>query len=186
MTNQKPLQKKDDIFSEIFRNDFVRLCHYANNFIFDMEICKDIVQDVYVRIWETDLNIYDEITLQKILFKSVKNKCLDFLKRQKVRNEYRYEILQRLVEYPSDDFKHYEVKELSLKIESVLKQLPEQTYRIFDKSRVGGKTYSDIADAMGISVKTVEFHISKALSALRTGLKDYLPAVLYLLFFNRH
>ena len=63
------------------------------------------------------------------------------------------------------------------KIETELNNLPEQTYNIFNMSRSAGKSYADIADALDISVKTVEFHISKALRILRIGLKDYLPVL---------
>ncbi len=168
---------KDEVFSDIFQKDFVRLCYYANNFITDIDVCKDIVQDVFIKLWELGFEETTESDLYKILYRSVRNKSLDYLKNLKVRNNYRTEILQKIVDCHDYNFSDYEVHELSKKIETELNNLPEQTYNIFNMSRSAGKSYADIADALDISVKSVEFHISKALRILRIGLKDYLPVL---------
>jgi RNA polymerase sigma-70 factor (ECF subfamily) len=174
---------KNKIFSEVFENDFVRLCYYANNFLSDIDVCKDIVQDVFISIWEAkDINISGS-DLSKLLFRSVRNRCLDHLKGQKVRNNYKYSILQKIADYSDSDYTSYEIKELSDKITVELNNLPKQTYDIFQMSRVGGKTYSDIAETLGVSIKTVEFHMSKALAALRKGLKEYLPLLVSFMLF---
>lgn len=176
--------KKDHLFSEIFRDEFVRLCYYANTFIKEIDTSKDIVQDVFISMWEIDISGKDRDELLKILFKSVRNRSLDYLKKQKVRNRYRTELLQNLIKYSNIDYTNYEVKELSVKIEKELKKLPKQTFNIFEMSRVEGKTYSEIAAKLGVSVKTIEFHVSKALAALREGLKEYLvvivPAIIFI------
>ena len=164
-----------EIFSDIFKKDFVRLCYYANNFISDIDVCKDIVQDVFIKLWEFGIDDKSEDELYRILYRSVKNKSFDYLKNLKVRHNYRVDILKRFVECQDYSFSDYEIRELSVRIEKELNKLPEQTHNIFELSRTAGKSYSDIAELLDISVKSVEFHISKALRALRIGLKDYLP-----------
>lgn len=168
---------KNKVFSDIFQRDFVKLCYYANNFITDLDVCKDIVQDVFIKLWELGFEEASESDLHKILYRSVRNKSLDYLKNQKVRNNYRIDILQGVVDYQSYNFSDYDIHELSKKIDSELKSLPEQTFKIFDMSRSAGKSYSEIAEILGVSVKSVEFHISKALRSLRIGLKEYLPFI---------
>lgn len=176
--------KKDIVFSELFRAEFVRLCYYANTFVQEIDVSRDIVQDVFVSFWDVNIDGKDKGDLLRLLFKSVRNRSLDYLKRQKVKHKYKSEILQNLIIYSDVDYGDYEVKELSVKIEEEINKLPKQTSNIFKMSRVEGMTYSEIALKLGVSVKTIEFHISKALAALRIGLKEYLtvmvPAMLFI------
>lgn len=113
----------------------------------------------------------------------VKHKCLDHLRRMRTREDF--------VEY----LQEYETRRLNLRIatleacnperifsdelqslvDKALASLPEQTRDVFIRSRYNNQSHKEIAEALGISTKTVEFHITKALKVLRVALKDYLP-----------
>ncbi|MCL3781835.1 RNA polymerase sigma-70 factor [Prolixibacteraceae bacterium JC049] len=174
---------KETAFSEIFDTNYVKLCHYAHTFVEDFDQCKDIVQELFAKLWRLDIEKMSSDELSKYLYRSVKNGCLDSLRKQKVRGSYRQQILEKLIQEEEVSISEVEIKELAKAIELALSQLPEQTARIFKMSRFEDKTYAQIASEMDLTVKGVEFHMSKALNILRENLKDYLPLITTISFF---
>lgn len=173
--------KKEELFSDLFDKYYVRLCHYANTFITDFDVCKDIAQELFVKLWEIEIENFSKEELDGYMYRGIKNGCIDFLRKAKVRQNSRAVILQKLLDNNIDVFvPEIELKELSIKIDQALKQLPERTLLMFNMSRQKNKSYSEIAEDMNISVKGVEFHMSKALNILRGELKEYLPVIIFL------
>ncbi len=116
------------------------------------------------------------------LYKVVRNKCLDVLKTEKKKGA-RYLTLELLTVEAPPNLSDLEIEEIQQKINLAFKKMPELTLKIFMMSRHNEKTYAEIANELDISVKTVEYHISKALTIMRVHLKDYLyllPLYLYL------
>jgi len=177
------IMTKEEVYKDVFDRYYVRLCYYAQTFVADFDVCKDIVQDVFVKLWEAEIGQFSNKEVDKFLYRSVKNRCFDYLRKQKVRQNSRLFILERLLDDEEVFIPQLELDELTEKIEKVLSKLPEQTLMIFKMSRNEDKSYAEIAEEMDMSVKGVEYHMSKALAMLRFQLKDYLPLMAYLSMF---
>jgi RNA polymerase sigma-70 factor (ECF subfamily) len=176
-TNNAAVDNKEKQFSDLFDQYHLQLSHYANTFIPNFDQCKDIVQEVFTKLWEIKLPHFSPVELDKFLYRSVKNGCVDLLRKQKVRQNHRIQILENLLKQEEQFFPEIELKELAEKINEAIRKLPDQTAQIFKMSRNEAKPYEAIADQLKISEKTVEYHISKALHFLRLELKDYLIVI---------
>ena len=169
------LRKGDeDAFNCIFYAYYKGLVLYAKEFTEDMDTAEEIVQGFFVKFWTEREQIHITSSVKAYLVKSVRNKCLDFLKHRKIMDKHNKEIQKELpnkVEEGEEVIMTYELKE---KIENSINALPENCREIFKKSRYEGKKYREIAGELGISIKTVEAQIGKALKKLREDLKDFL------------
>ncbi len=180
--------KSDDVlaFELLFRRYYVRLCGFANKFIANTSESEEIVQEVFLNIWKKKdkLSLDDEI--KPYLFKSVQNLCYNFIGHKKVVDNY-YSVIEVVYKNYSDDFNTYEsvlYKEFQIKAESAIESLPNQCKVIFQMSRQDGFKYAEIAEKLGISVKTVETQMGRALSKLKSELRDYLVILIISLFLN--
>lgn len=169
-------------FENVFKTHFQNLHAYANTIVRDDDDAEEIVQNVFYKLWEKRAQIKIDQSLSAYLYRSVYYESLNFLKHAKVKENYRADAVSsaRQVTNPTDNLI---LKELRAKIESAVNELPEQCRTVFQMSRYEGLRYKEISDKLGISVKTVENHLGKALKVLRTKLLDYLP-IMILLFVN--
>lgn len=161
-------------YKALFFEFFTPLCHFASRYVDSEEDCEDLVQDVFFHIWEQRRNLFIRVSVRNFLMTSVKNACIDFLRR--TRTMQNYVDNEMIKEEPVDMDPHllFTISELEKKINDTLALLPENVRKTFELNRYEGKTYPEIADVCQISVKTVEAHISRALKLLREELKDYL------------
>lgn len=180
--------KSDDelAFELLFRKYYLRLCGFANKFIANAAESEEIVQDVFLNIWNKrdQLNLKSEI--KPYLFKSVQNLCYNFLEHRKVADNY-YAVIELVYKNQAEEFNTYEsvlYNEFQTKSEAAIESLPDQCKKIFRMSREEGLKYIEIAEKLGISVKTVETQMSRALSKLKVELKDYLAVLIVSLFLN--
>ena len=162
-------------FELLFKKHYTTLCSFSNKYLFNPEEAQDVVQDVFLKLWEERDEIDVEGSLKAYLFKVTANSSINKLRRRKVKTKYD-EILKLVyIENsglsPHDSFLEQELTEY---IGIALNKIPPQCRRVFDLSRIEGLKYSEIAEYLKISVKTVESHMSKALAILRTELKEYL------------
>lgn len=165
----------EQAFELFFRKYYVRLCAFANKFLNDPEEAKEIVQDVFSKIWEGRDEIDPEDSLKSYVFKIAQNLSINKLRRKKV--ETAYTEIYKLVYIEHLEFSAHEsllAKELEENIAQAINKLPAECSKIFELSRVEGLKYREIADTLHISVKTVEAQMSKALKSLRLELSDYL------------
>lgn len=161
----------EDAFNFIFRDYYAGLVLFAMDFIPDQDKAEEIVQGVFVKLWEDREKIIIHTSLKAYLLRSVQNKCLDNIKHRQIRKKYEGVLLRESITGKSEnDFLSYELKE---KIEEAVNNLPEKARKIFRMSRFGNKKYREIAEALNISIKTVEANIGKALAILRKELKDW-------------
>jgi RNA polymerase sigma-70 factor (ECF subfamily) len=171
-----------------YRNRFIR---FAYSYTKDLAVAEDITSDAFVQFWENRASVPSDENLPAYILTAVKNKCLNHLRHLKIadtaienikaHNDWALQMRISTLEAcePSELFGK-EVQEI---IRRTLNAMPEQTRRIFTMSRYQNKTYIEIAGQTGLTVKGVEFHISKALKMLKISLKDYLP-VFFVLFFE--
>jgi RNA polymerase sigma-70 factor (ECF subfamily) len=180
-------KSEDELAFEIlFRKFYVRLCGFANKFIANSAESEEIVQEVFLNIWKKRDHLKLDNEIRPYLFKSVQNLCYNFLDHKKVVDNY-YSVIEIVYKNQSGDFNTYEsilYTEFQSKINEAIGSLPEQCRLIFQMSREDGFMYVEIANKLGISVKTVETQISRALSKLKAELKDYLVVLIISLFLN--
>ena len=89
--------KKKKLYDELFNLYYVRLSYYAHTFIDDFDVCRDIVQDLFMKLWELKLENFTEVELQKYIYKSIKNRCFDYQRKSKVRQDSRQFILEQIL-----------------------------------------------------------------------------------------
>ena len=169
-------------FDEIFRRYSKPLFYYAVKFV-DDEAAKDVVQDIFLKLW-SDRSIIVRQSLNSLIFTMVRNSCLQQLEKQKVRNNYIETtklILQKeeLLFYTKEKSSLIE-QELEDKLNEVLNSLPVRCKQVFLMSRFENKRNREIGEELNISVKAVEKQITKALAIIRVEMKDYLPLLLFL------
>lgn len=173
------LKDDEEAFRSLFLEFFSSLCVFAHRHIDDWDTCEDIVQDTFFKIWKNRKSIEINSSCRNFLITSVRNSCIDYLRKQDLIREWQEKEIQEKAKYPLDDlYSRIELEQMLLK---ALAKLPENIRNVFELNRFEGKSYKEIAELQGVSVKTVESHISKALRILRTELRDYLPFLL--LFF---
>ena len=182
----KAKSAEEQAFEVLFREYYPRLCGFANKFIANSAESEEIVQEVFLNIWKKrdQLNLSAEI--KPYLFKSVQNLCFNFLEHRKVVDNY-YSVIEVVYKNHAEDFNTYEsvlYAEFQTKADAAIEALPDQCRKIFQLSRQDGLKYHEIAEKLGISVKTVETQMSRALSKLKIELKDYLAVLLISLFLN--
>jgi len=175
------LKQQDKIvFDFIFNYYYAGLCVFAKQFICSTEAAEDIVQDFFVSLWikASDITIND--SLRSYLFSSVKHRCLDSIRHNKVRERYEEKIIVESTEASDDSFNLFVESELRDAINESLEKLPPRCREIFSLSRYYGKSNQQIAEKLGLSKRTVELQISNALKILRVELKPFLPLLLLL------
>lgn len=168
-----------DEFDRMFRFFYSPLCEYASQFIPDHE-SEELVQTFMVYLWENRSNIEVSSSLKSYLFLSVKNRCLNAIRNKRTKERIHSFIYERMKE-KLDDPDYYLANELAVNIDKAIAELPETYRETFELSRFGSMSNARIAGQLGVSVKTVEYRITRSLKLLRVKLKDYLPLLLFLL-----
>ena len=163
-------------FEIFFKENFSSLCVYCQyKFGFDVDQSKEVVHTAFIKLWETRDTISSDLTVKAYIYKIITNIGLDILRHEKVKQKHEKYVLQSSsFSYNKNDFDKAEFKQLRLDIDKAVSELPEQMRKIFELSRYEGLKYSAIASRLGISVKTVETQMSRALVKLRQKLTDYL------------
>lgn len=165
-------------FKSLFVNFYEPLCHFVHGFTRRMDISEELVQDVFANIWEKRTN-WKPDNISAWLYRAARNRALDFLKHEKVVEKYRSDIegMYEEVETPDISLDNLSIEEAARK---AIEELPERCRTTFVLHRQGGLTYAEIAETMGVSVKTVESQMSRALTFLRSRLQHFLSLWLLL------
>lgn len=179
----------DNNFDELFRTYYKSLRTYACRYIGDIYIAEDIVQDVFFQIWERRETLGQIHSVRAYLFTAVFNQTANYLKHKKIEKNFKAnytlakeELEEYYMERIKDNSQSLLTQELDSQIRNCIELMPEQCRKVFLMSREKGLKNSEIADLMGISQKTVEKHITKALVLLRESLEKYL--LVFLMFFQ--
>jgi RNA polymerase sigma-19 factor, ECF subfamily len=173
----------EQAFEDVFKTNFKRLHAYAFTIIKDDIMAEEIVQNVFCRLWEKKSKVEIETSLAAYLYRSVYHESLNYLKHLKVRAAYNSYVHARLKNDTDSAEKKILLGDLQNKLTDALAELPEQCRTIFQMSRFEELKYQEIADRLGLSIKTIENQMGKALRLLRLKLADFLPAAI-LTFLN--
>jgi len=171
-------QRDEAAFEQMFKTHFKRLHAYAFTILRDEIQAEEMVQQVFFKLWERNENLSLTGSVSSYLYRAVHNESLNYIKHQKVRSNHQLNVaysMKNEVEHPA---KKIMAGELEKKIHLALNELPEQCRTIFQMSRFDELKYREIADKLGISVKTVESQMSKALRLMRVKLVDFLIFIL--------
>lgn len=164
-------------FEVMFKTHYSALCSYAHGFLKDPDAAEEVVQEMMFRIWTGRESLVIETSLRSYLFRAVRNGCMNVLKHLNIREEYKSFRESEMGETQRSNEDEMIVSELEQKIREAIDHLPVERRKVFILSRYDGLTYGQIAEKLGLSVKTVENQMGKALKSLREELSDYLPWV---------
>jgi RNA polymerase sigma-70 factor, ECF subfamily len=165
----------EQIFEKVFTDWFGGLHAYAFSILKDETMAEEAVQSVFCRIWEKRDELQIHTSIKAYLYGSVYRECLNWLRQDKNKRAYKSHVMfsagHSVMENASAKA---EMGELEKKLNQTLDELPEQRRAIFQLSRFGELKYREIAEQLGISVKTVESQMTKALKELRKKLIGFI------------
>jgi RNA polymerase sigma-70 factor (family 1) len=176
----KNIQQKDEgtferFYKEHYKSFFLMSCKYLK----DPALAEEIVNDVFLKIWEDGDKIKIESSLKSYLYKAIINRSINLLNKNKRESAYHSNI--NVIPEESYELRQIEENELMIKIYAAIDQLPDQCKRVFEMSRFEELKQQEIADKLGISIKTVKNHITIALKQLSIALIQNLLLPVFIL-----
>jgi RNA polymerase sigma-70 factor (ECF subfamily) len=173
-SNPQAAQGYEREFEQHFKQYFKPLYAYACTILKSAEAAEEAVQSVFAKLWERQVSFGELSSVKAYLYRAVYNESIDQLRRRSAQNSFNE---QMTTEMNTDSY-HSDTKvllqELDEKIRAGLNALPEQCRTIFQMSRFEELKYGEIAAQLGLSVKTVEAQMGKALHRMRQQLREYL------------
>jgi RNA polymerase sigma-70 factor (family 1) len=174
------IQQRDEAaFEQYYKLHYKIFFLTAVGYLRNTAMAEEIVNDVFVKLWETAPSIQIESSLKAYIYRAVINRSLNELDKVK-RDQQLQKELSRRPEDPSE-IRQMEDNELKILLYQAIDQLPEQCQKIFRMSRFEGLKQQEIADQLGISIKTVKNHITHALKQLHKVLSEWQSPLLWVL-----
>lgn len=174
-------QGNQKVFEMVFKSHFKNLHAYAYTFLKDDGQAEEVVQNVFCRIWEKRDLLKTDGSIKSYLYRAVHNESLNYLKHQKVKASFQVYYAGEMDQVQDHSSKAMLADELEKHISQAMSELPQQCRTIFQLSRFEQLKYQQIADQMGLSIKTIENQMGKALKLMRTKLAEFLMIILYLI-----
>ncbi len=174
-----------DQFDHLFRLYYADLCAFALRYLHSESQAEDLVSETFYTLWKSREALGKIDNIKAYLFKSVRNNCLYYLRSQKNKPQIQdvdFSLLEPQSILVKNAMDTLILKELAEQLMVLIEDLPPQQQKIFKMKRFDNKKNKEIADELNLSVKTVEMHVSKATSTLRTKLKSYLPSLIILYY----
>lgn len=173
-------------FDEVFLKFKERFIRFSRAYVSDRQVAEDIVTDAFIAYWENRARLSDNTNIPAYILTVIRNKCLTYLRDAKLHED----ILADLVKVEEwklqmqiasleacNPFEIFTMETYEC-VRKAFCELLEKTRKVFWLSRYESKTHKEIASELEISIKTVEFHITKATKMLKDKLKDYFPILL--------
>ena len=159
-------------FDAIFRTWYGPLVGTAERMLRDRAVAEELVQDVMLELWRRRESLAPEGSAQAYLFQATRNRVLNHLRHLKIEQRSELELRGDPLSTPHADAEVTQ-EELSVAVQDAVRSLPDRCREVFELSRVHGLKYAEIATQLGISVKTVEAQMGKALRTLRERLAPW-------------
>jgi len=166
-------------FDRFYKSEYKKALFYTFQYVKNMELAQDITQDSFVALWQNRSLLDSSFPLQPYLYSILRNRSINALKRhtldKKVMSDLATRELRANLEALNHDSSDTFIKnQLEEHIKKAYLELPDKISSSFKESRINGKTYQEIANEKGVSVKVVEYHITQALKHFRIKLKEFL------------
>ena len=167
-------KEKRDTFELLYKTHYKELYIHALSFVRDDEEAKDIVTDVYEYVWKNFDKLDSSVSLRPFLYTLVRSRSLDFLRKEKTKEKF----LAYKKTFPEEEEEYVEYEQL-------IENMPQQTATVLKKCFIERKKYQEAGDELGISINTVRWHITKAISILREKMSDIEMVLLYAYFLKK-
>jgi RNA polymerase sigma-70 factor (ECF subfamily) len=175
-------------YKQVFQNLYPRLKGYCKLFVFDENQVEDIIQESFISLWEKKDTINPVKSIESYLFVIVRNKCLNYLKNQKLKED-KIDIehlssteLQHLYQLDFNRQEEISLEEQLVKsLKLAVNELPSKMKEVFTECKIQGKKQKEVAEELGISQKMVEKHISRAKQLIQKKLSEQYPSLIMLI-----
>ncbi|WP_214072741.1 RNA polymerase sigma-70 factor [Mucilaginibacter sp. dw_454] len=168
-------------FEALFKAHFRELHAYAYSLVNDWDNAEELVQNLFLKLWERNDWAAIHTSVKSYLYKSVYHESLNLIRREKVHLRYQTLTKPAMENNTGDAAENLKLREVEKHLANALNKLPEKCRAVFHLSRFEELKYQQIADQLNISIKTVETHMVKALKILRKEMAEFLPAMVLLL-----
>jgi RNA polymerase sigma-70 factor (ECF subfamily) len=168
-------------FETLFKAHFRELHAYAYSLVNDWDNAEELVQGLFLKLWERGDWAGIHTSIKSYLYKSVYHESLNMIRREKVHLRYQALTTPTMEYQTGDAAEKLKLSEVETHLAKALNKLPEKCRAVFHLSRFEELKYKQIADQLNISIKTVETQMVKALKILRKEMAEFLPAALFIL-----
>lgn len=176
-------------FEQVYINYYSRMKRFAQEYVIREEDAENIVHDIFLQLWEQKTSLTNHVNISGFLFISLKNRCIDFLRRKtmernavnELQSEYLRSLKLKFESLEALDNKLLTSPDIETIIQNAIDNLPPKCREIFVMSKMEGKKQKAIAEELHISVNTVENQMAIAYKKLKEALKDY--SLLFIFFF---
>ena len=180
--NSKAILEGDTVaFEELFKRNYQNLCNYCQGIVTEHDKAEDIVQDVFVYLWNNRSSIDIKVSLKHYLYSSVRHRALKVLKRQLMEQRHSPLLTEFIENLQNSEYSDEEVIEIE-QMKKALASLPQQCRNVFLMSCVDEKTYKQIAEELNISVNTVKTHITKAYRIIRGNFRNTNQILMFIVY----
>lgn len=177
-------------FEEVYLTYFSRMKNFALEYVLSEQDAENIVQDVFMELWEKKEILSVQINLIAYLFTAIKNRCIDFIRHtilvrdvaDKLQEEHLLTLKMKFYSLEAFDNNILSDNNIEAIISKAINALPEKCREIFIKSKIEGKKQKEIAAELNISINTIETQMGIAYKKLKIELKDFLPIFLFLYY----
>lgn len=162
------------VFESLFKEHYAAMCQYCLYYVKDPEVAEEIVQDLFFKLWSKKDELNINSSSKSYLYISLRNHTLNYLNRLKIEDKYNEYLEFHKNQEAENQTIRLEEDDMERILQHALSLLPEKRREIFELSRFGDLKYSEIAEKLNLSVKTVEAQMSKALEQMRKSLSRFL------------
>jgi RNA polymerase sigma-70 factor (ECF subfamily) len=174
---QKDIKTFESYYKEHYKAFYLMACKYLK----DSKLAEEVVNDVFMKIWEDGANIIIAVSLKSYIYKAVINRSINL--QQKIKKEEQQHANMDIIPDEGYELRQIEENELKMKLYAAIDQLPAQCKKVFEMSRFEELKQQEIADKLGISIKTVKNHITHALKEISKSV-DHLTILVMLIIKN--
>lgn len=167
--------RNHEAFAEIYNRYAVLMFYKVNQMLRDEEPSKDLVQDLFVALWDKPELIEENNNLAGYLYIGARNRVLKFIQRNKLKNDHIVSLAKYASEISLETIQDIDERELKIIVQREIDNLPPKMRVIFEMSRKDNLSHAEIAGKLGLSDHTVKKQVNNALKILRSKLSIYAP-----------
>jgi RNA polymerase sigma-70 factor (ECF subfamily) len=173
-------EKRIESFEDLYHLYFADLVVFAQSYVYQQDIAEDMVQECIFQLWDSKTSLGINKSVKSYLYSSVRNKCLNHLRRLQVEDKYRQKEMQAIS--LMGNYELVDDEELIEKVKAAIDQLPEKCRETFKMSVIQDMKYKEIAEELDVSINTVKDQIKRAYRFLREHrFDDYLKVLVFLM-----